>query len=67
MPSEIDRHAVQRLMAAGAQLVDVLPAAQYGAEHIAGTINLPLRELDRETAGRLDPGRAVIVYCWDYQ
>ena len=67
MPGEIDRHEVQRLVAAGAQLVDVLPAEEYAAEHIAGAISLPLKELNRETAGRLDPRRPVIVYCWDYQ
>ena len=67
MPTEIDRHEVQRLLATGAQLVDVLPAAEYEAEHIAGAVNIPLKELDRRTAGRLDRGRPVIVYCWDYQ
>ncbi len=54
-------------MNAGAQLVDVLPADEYEAEHIAGAINLPLKELNRETAARLDRNRPVIVYCWDFQ
>jgi rhodanese-related sulfurtransferase len=67
MPREIQRDEVRRLVAAGAQLVDVLPRAEYDAEHIAGAINIPLKELNRETAARLDPGRPVIVYCWDYQ
>ena len=67
MPTEVSRHEVQRLLAAGAQLVDVLPANEYEAEHIAGAISIPLKELTRETAGRLDPSRPVIVYCWDYQ
>jgi rhodanese-related sulfurtransferase len=67
MPSEIQRDDVQRLVAAGAQLVDVLPRAEYEAEHIADAINLPLKELNRETAARLDPGRPVIVYCHDTQ
>jgi rhodanese-related sulfurtransferase len=67
MPTEVDRHEVQRLLAAGAQLVDVLPADEYDAEHIAGAVNLPLKALNRETAARLDPHRPVIVYCWDYQ
>lgn len=65
MPREIQRNEVRRMVAAGAQLVDVLPRAEYDAEHIAGAINIPLKELDRETAARLDPGRPVIVYCWD--
>ena len=67
MPSEVTRDEVQQLVAAGAQLVDVLPADEYTAEHIAGASNLPLKELNRQTAARLDPDRPVIVYCWDYQ
>ena len=67
MPTEINRADVQRLVAAGAQLVDVLPADEYEAEHIAGAINLPLKELTRDTAVRLDRDRPVIVYCWDHQ
>ena len=67
MPTEVDRHQVQRLMRAGMQLVDVLPAKEYDAEHIAGAVNLPLKDLNRETAATLDPMRAVIVNCHDYQ
>ena len=67
MPTEIDRRRVQELLATGAQLVDVLPAEEYEAEHIPGAVSLPLKELDRQTAARLDPGRPVIVYCWDHQ
>lgn len=67
MPTEVNREAVQRLLTAGAQLVDVLPAAEYAAEHIAGAMSLPLKRLDGETAARLDSSRPVIVYCWDYQ
>lgn len=55
------------MVAAGAQLVDVLPRAEYDAEHIAEAINLPLKELNRKTATRLDPSRPVIVYCHDSQ
>ena len=68
MPSPIERDEVQRLMAEEAgQLVEVLPAKEFGEEHIAGAINIPLKELTRETAARLDPGRPVIVYCHDTQ
>ncbi|MGH2614162.1 MAG: rhodanese-like domain-containing protein [Thermomicrobiales bacterium] len=67
MPREIQREEVRRLVAAGAQLVDVLPRAEYDAEHIAGALNIPLKELNRETASRLDLGRQVIVYCHDSQ
>jgi rhodanese-related sulfurtransferase len=68
MPTEVGREEVQRLLAEGAQLVDVLPREDYDEEHIAGALNLPLKELDRETSARLvDRERPVIVYCNDYQ
>ena len=67
MPRPIDRDGVQRLVAGGAQLVEVLPRPEYEEEHIAGAINLPLKELNRETARQLDRDRPVIVYCNDYQ
>ena len=65
MPIDIQRDEVRRLVAAGAQIVDVLPRAEYEAEHIASAINIPLKELDRRSAAILDRDRPVIVYCWD--
>lgn len=62
---EIDRHEVQRLLEAGAQLVDVLPAEEFEEERIAGSIGIPLRRIDAEARERLDPGKPVITYCWD--
>ena len=68
MPRSIDRHEVQQLIAEQrAQLVEVLPAAEYADEHLPGAINIPLKELDRETTSRLDQTRPVIVYCYDTQ
>ncbi len=50
-----------------AQLVDVLPAAEYDEEHIAGAISLPLKELSPATAqATLEGSRPVITYCHDY-
>jgi rhodanese-related sulfurtransferase len=66
MPKGIDRREVQRLVAAGAQLVEVLPPDEYEEEHLPGAINIPLKELDRTTAQRLAGDRPVIVYCYDY-
>jgi rhodanese-related sulfurtransferase len=65
MPRSIDRNEVQRLMTRGAQLVEVLPAEEYLEEHLPGAINIPLRRIDLEARQRLEPGRPVIVYCWD--
>ena len=50
-----------------AQLVEVLPRDEFESEHISGALNLPLKELDAKTAGRLDRERPVIVYCDDFQ
>jgi rhodanese-related sulfurtransferase len=67
MPTPIDRDEVQRLLAEGAELVDVLPPAEYEEEHLPRAINIPLKELDAETTRRLERERPVIVYCHDYQ
>jgi rhodanese-related sulfurtransferase len=65
MPKGIDRHEVQRLAAAGAQLVEVLKPEEYEKEHLPGAINLPLKILDSKTTAILDRNQPVIVYCWD--
>jgi rhodanese-related sulfurtransferase len=68
MPIPVDRNEVQRLVAEeAAQLVEVLPPAEYEDEHIAGAISIPLKEVDEQAPRFLDPGRPVIVYCYDYQ
>jgi phage shock protein E len=65
MPKEIDRQGLQRMVAAGAQLVEVLPAEEYAEDHLPGAISLPLRHIDAERSKVLEKTRAVIVYCWD--
>ena len=65
MPSEIDREDVQRLVAGGAQLVEVLPASEYREDHLPGAINIPLRLVDSRAKEILDPNRHVVVYCAD--
>ncbi len=67
MPRELHRNDVQRMLVDGAQLIDVLPADEYTAEHLPGAISLPLKTLDATTTAGLDRNRPVIVYCWDYQ
>ncbi len=61
----LDRDDVRRLVAEGAQLVEVLPPSEYDDEHLPGAINIPLKTLGPETAAALDRSRPVIVYCWD--
>jgi rhodanese-related sulfurtransferase len=65
MTASIDAHGLGELLASGAQLVEVLPEAEYREEHLPGAINIPLKQLDATTAQQLDRNRAVVVYCWD--
>ena len=67
MPTGVDRVRVQQLLGDGAQLVEVLPEAEYDDEHVPGAINVPLKELNAETARQLKHGQPVVVYCHDYQ
>lgn len=65
MPTAVDRPTVERLVAEGAQLIEVLPPAEYEDEHLPGAINLPLKQIDAAGVGGLDPGTPIVVYCWD--
>lgn len=65
MTRQIDREQVRRLMEQRTQIVDVLPAREYGEEHLPGAINLPLRRIEAEASQVLDPSRPVVVYCAD--
>jgi rhodanese-related sulfurtransferase len=66
VPTAIYRDEVRKLVDGGAQLVEVLPREEYEEEHITGAINIPLKELDRETTAGLERAAPVIVYCHDY-
>ena len=66
MPQEIDRFGVLSLMERGAQIVDVLPAAEYADQHLPGAISIPLKYLTGETTAGLRRDQPVVVYCWDY-
>jgi rhodanese-related sulfurtransferase len=65
MATRIDLGQLRELLDGGAQLVEVLPAAEYRDEHLPGAINLPLKQLDATSAAQLDQARPVVVYCWD--
>lgn len=64
MPTEIDRHELERLIGEGAQLVEVLPRDEYDEMHLPGARNVPLKELPARAVD-LDREQPVIVYCWD--
>ena len=65
MPSDIDLSTLDRLLEEGALLIEVLPVAEYEEEHLPGAVNVPLKTLTAERVAELDPGRPVVVYCWD--
>ena len=67
MPKTILRDGVRRLLEeGGAQLVDVLPPDEYAESHLPGAINIPLKELGRETTEQLRRDAPVITYCHDF-
>jgi rhodanese-related sulfurtransferase len=65
MAKDIRREEVRRLVAAGAQLVEVLPSPEYEEEHLPGAVHVPLRRIEAQANDVLDRSRPVIVYCWD--
>ena len=56
---------LRELLDAGAQLVEVLPEAEYAEEHLPGAVNIPLKALDADSTAQLGKTTAVVVYCWD--
>jgi rhodanese-related sulfurtransferase len=56
---------LRELLDHGAQLIEVLPPAEYDELHLPGAINIPLKSLDVQSTAALDRARAVVVYCWD--
>jgi rhodanese-related sulfurtransferase len=65
MATRINLAQVRELLDGGAQLLEVLPRAEYTEEHLPGAVNIPPKELDATTAAQLDQSRPVVVYCWD--
>ena len=66
MPTAVTREEVLRLIEEhDAQLVEVLPQAEFDEEHLDAALHLSLKQLGPRTVGVLDPQRPVIVYCWD--
>ena len=62
----IDALQARRLMARGAQVVDVLPQSIYEQEHLPGAISLALETMDARAAqAALERDETVVVYCFD--
>ena len=66
MTDRIELPDLQRLTDQQAQLVEVLPPAEYAEVHLPGAINIPLKQLDKDSTAGLDRGRPIVVYCYDY-
>lgn len=60
----IDRDRLLELLEEGAQLVEVLPAAEYELLHLPGAVSLPLKDFSRSAARELlSPQDPVVTYC----
>jgi len=67
MVTNIDYPEVQRQMAAGTPIVEVLPAKQYRKQHLPDAVSVPLKTLDAESVARFAQDQAIVVYCYDRQ
>ena len=65
MPESVDLAGLKRLLDEGAQLVEVLPEPEFADAHLPGAVNIPLKQLNADSAAILDRRRPVAVYCWD--
>ncbi|MEU5722407.1 rhodanese-like domain-containing protein [Micromonospora sp. NPDC047738] len=65
MVTRIELPRLRALLDAGAQLIEVLPAAEYADQHLPGARNIPLKTISPHTTAGLDRARPIVVYCWD--
>jgi rhodanese-related sulfurtransferase/DNA-binding transcriptional ArsR family regulator len=56
------RRLLARVKAGAVTLLDVRPAEEYRAAHIAGAVSAPLAELEAKRA-RFPRGREIVAYC----
>ena len=59
---EVSREEAQKLIEAGAQLVDVRASHEWETSRIPGATHVPLAELAERT-GEIDSDRPVVLYC----
>lgn len=59
---QVSREEAQKLLAEGAQLVDVRASHEWEAGRIPGAKHVPLPELAQRT-GEIAPDRPVVLYC----
>ena len=60
---DIQGAEARKLVAAGARLIDVRSAEEFGRGHLPGAVNIPVQEIDRRL-GEVGPTEGdVVVYC----
>jgi molybdopterin/thiamine biosynthesis adenylyltransferase/rhodanese-related sulfurtransferase len=59
---EVDAEEAQRLIAAGAQLIDVREPWEWATSHIPRAVLIPMGDLPSRTS-EIDPRRPAVVYC----
>ncbi len=62
MPTNITRDELQELIRDEAQIVDVLPPAEFAEYHLPGALSIPLKDLDATSTGQLSKDKPVVVY-----
>lgn len=65
MSTDIDLETLDRLLADGALLIEVLPESEFRDERLPDAINLPLQQLTAESVAHIDRASPIVVYCWD--
>jgi rhodanese-related sulfurtransferase len=66
MTERIELPELRHLIDQDARLVEVLPPAECADVHLPGAINIPLKQLDRDSTAALDRRRPIVVDCYDY-
>lgn len=56
MPREIEIDEIRPILESRAQLVEVLPEPEFEEEHLAGAINIPLKEMTERLCGMYPAG-----------
>lgn len=65
MIRNIDTDELKDMMDSGESfvLVNVLDAGSYEDEHICGSINIPVTQIDEKASGLIGREETVVVYC----
>lgn len=62
-PANINAGVTEYQQTEGAALLDVRTDGEYRSGHVAGSINIPLDEIDRAAKKFPDKNQPIFVYC----